>query len=285
MSSDVDVRAAIDSALEAMVRDWNTDEDAEDAHEVDLARHRSLAPLRALPDDALARHVLPLLTSPRPEERALVADVLRHARAHEDDWPARVPEYATILLALAERETDPTVLSACVAAFVDLADPRGVALAARHVRHADPAVRLTIAGMLGAYAATEPLAVTTLLSLSTDDDDDTRDWATFGLASCFFFERTVLDPHFLCAALFARVEDPHDACRGEAWVGLARARDPRVIPLIHDALAGRRTCWLALEAIEEWPRREYLEALARRPAPWGERALRDAILACEGASE
>jgi hypothetical protein len=144
------------------------------------------------------------------------------------------------------------VLSACIAAFVDLRDRRGVELAARHARHDDPAVRRTIAGMLGGYVSSEVLAVTTLLALSTDADAETRDWATFGLALCFVGEVPVCDLEAIRHALHARVDDPDESCRGEAWVGLARARDSRVFPLIHDALAGRRSCWLALEAIEEW---------------------------------
>jgi hypothetical protein len=290
MRTDHDVRVAIDLALAATLADWHAPEGA-DTGDLELARHAALAPLRALSDDVLTRHVLPLAESPRIEERALVADVLRWARAREQDWPSRSRTYATFLLALADRESDPTVLSACIAAFVDLRDRRGVALAARHARHDDPAVRCTIAGMLVSYVSSELLAVTTLLVLSTDADAETRDWATFGLASCLPWPASsiedpqVCDPEVIRQALHARVDDPDESCRGEAWIGLARARDPRVIPLIHDALAGRRTCWLALEAIEEWPRREYVEALARRPSRWSERALLAASRACERASE
>jgi hypothetical protein len=251
MRTDEDVRAAIALAVAAMVADWHAPEDAETG-ELELARHATLEPLRALSDDELATRVLPLAESPHIEERALVPDVLRWARARERDWPSRSVAYATWLLAFADRERDPTVLSACIAAFVGLRDRRGVELAARHARHDDPAVRRTIAGMLGGYVSSEVLAVTTLLALSTDADAETRDWATFGLALCFVGEVPVCDLEAIRHALHARVDDPDESCRGEAWVGLARARDSRVFPLIHDALAGRRSCWLALEAIEEW---------------------------------
>lgn len=290
MRTDDDIRAAIDLALAATLADWHRPEGAETG-DLELARHAALAPLRALSDDALTRHVLPLAESPRIEERALVADVLRWARAREQDWPSRSMIYATFLLALADRESDPTVLSACIAAFVDLRDRRGVALAARHARHDDPAVRCTIAGMLVSYVSSEALAVMTLLALSTDADAETRDWATFGLASCFpspassIGDVQVCDPEVIRQALHARVDDPDESCRGEAWVGLARARDPRVIPLIHDALVGRRTCWLALEAIEAWPRHEYVEALSRGPSRWSERATLEALAACDAATE
>jgi hypothetical protein len=117
-----------------------------------------------------------------------------------------------------------------------------------------------------------------------DDPRAERRALTFGLAQSRL-DAAHPSAEAVREALHARIEDPHEECRGEAWTGLAIARDPRVVPLIHDALAGRRTCWLALEAIEEWPRREYVEALARAAGPWGGEAIAFVRSACERAEE
>lgn len=184
---------------------------------------------------------------------------------------------------LAARETDLNVLCAHIAAFMELEDPRGLDFAIAHAAHRDPAVRQTVASVLASHSESSR-ALVTLLALSVDPGDDVRNWATFGLAQSRL-DAAHPSAEAVREALHARIEDPHEECRGEAWTGLAIARDPRVVPLIHDAFAGRRQCWLALEAIEEWPRREYLEGLARPVDRWSEASLARVRTACEHADE
>ncbi len=282
MTNDIDTWIEVASA--SLLEHWRAD--ASGADELlarETARWETLRPLRGLSDAELELHVLPLSDDPRIERRALVPEVLRSVRAHEPDWARRSSDYATRVLVLAARETDAVVLAAHIGAFVDLADPRVTQLATALVDHHDAELRVTIASVLGQYATRSPV-LDVLTTLSRDADDDVRNWATFSLAQA---RLTWLHPRHAAVvdALFARIEDVHEECRGEAWVGLAIARDPRVIPLIHDALAGRRECWLALEAIEEWPRREYSYALAGSHPRWSELALSEARAACERAIE
>jgi HEAT repeat protein len=72
------------------------------------------------------------------------------------------------------------------------------------------------------------LAVNMLIRLCEDSDRDVRNWATFGLGS-----QIEMDSEAIREALLRRVADPDNETRGEAFVGLARRRDKRVVaPLV-----------------------------------------------------
>ncbi len=282
--SDEHIERWIEVASAAVRAHWEADEAAsEDLGDREQARRDAVERLRRLSDAELETHILPLSEDGRIERRVLVPEVLRFVRANDHDWAERRARYATTLLALARRETDPNVLCAYVAGFLDLEDPRCLDFVIAHAVHLDPTVRQTVAGVLASHPECSR-ALVTLLALSVDPEDEVRNWATFGLAQSRL-DAAHPSAEAVREALHARIEDPHEECRGEAWTGLAIARDPRVVPLIHDALAGRRQCWLVLEAIEEWPRREYLKGLARPVDRWSEASLARVRAACEGATE
>ncbi len=88
-------------------------------------------------------------------------------------------------------------------------------------------------------------AIAGLIELSCDLDDDTRDWATFGLGS-----QTSLDTPELRDALAARLTDTDPEIRGEAMIGLARRGDERAHPAIEAALRGLFHGDWPLEAVE-----------------------------------
>jgi HEAT repeat protein len=90
------------------------------------------------------------------------------------------------------------------------------------------------------------LSVQALIDLSTDHDDDVRDWATFALGSL-----CQVDTAQVREALFARVSDEDADVRGEALVGLATRGDRRATPHICAELKRGSTEYLILEAAEE----------------------------------
>ena len=89
--------------------------------------------------------------------------------------------------------------------------------------------------------------IRTLIRLSRDQDDEVRDWATFGLGSlCERNTKAIRD------ALFSRIDDPHDDTRNEAIVGLARRKVGEVLPaLIKELEEGKYLFSLSVEAATE----------------------------------
>lgn len=77
----------------------------------------------------------------------------------------------------------------------------------------------------------DPVAIETVIRLTTDTSDLVRDWATFSLAKL-----TIEDSPEICNALAARLDDEDDDVFGEAICGLARCGDHRVISAL---LSGR----------------------------------------------
>jgi HEAT repeat protein len=169
------------------------------------------------------------------ERRRLGVDILGQLRAATAaDGMPRIgdPDHEAamrILLDVAAHERDPDVLHALGIAFGHRHDPRGVPALRRWRSHPDADVRYTVAfGLLG---LTDPSAIDTLIELSDDDDDNVRNWATFGLA-----RQVRTDTRAVRDALFARVADPNADARAEGLIGMALRHDDRVVPMLLDAL-------------------------------------------------
>ncbi len=79
--------------------------------------------------------------------------------------------------------------------------------------------------------ASEPQSTKALLRLMTDNDEDVRDWATFGLGSC-----SEVDCDEVRNALLERVSDSFADVRYEALVGLGKRREDRAVPYLVAAL-------------------------------------------------
>jgi hypothetical protein len=79
-----------------------------------------------------------------------------------------------------------------------------------------------------------PSVVEALSKLSGDTDRDVRDWATFTLGSQFESDSPILRQ-----ALHDRLADEVPDVRGEALVGLARRRDPRIAAEVLRELEGK----------------------------------------------
>jgi HEAT repeat protein len=119
------------------------------------------------------------------------------------------------------------------------------------VAHDDPDVRFGVAFALG--GRTEPEAIAALIWLTDDEEDEVRDWATFGLGrigGC--------DTPEIRYAFRQRLDDVDKDTRVEAICGLARCGDLSVVqPLIKAIRAMPENAWLR-EAAENLAKLDHM---------------------------
>ncbi|HEY2794879.1 MAG TPA: hypothetical protein VGJ28_21145, partial [Micromonosporaceae bacterium] len=72
----------------------------------------------------------------------------------------------------------------------------------------------------------------TMIALTNDVDDEVRNWATFGLGTLLMVDGTDVR-----TALWNRCFDSYEEARAEGVRGLARRRDPVVLPMLAQMLA------------------------------------------------
>lgn len=169
-----------------------------------------------------------LCRSACPMERRLGANILGQLGVPERTFPR---ECVLALLEMLDTETEAQALESIFIALSNLHDPKAIPAAVRFAAHPDPDVRHGV--VLALTGQDNRAAIETLIRLTTDSDSDVRDWATFGLGT-----QLEIDTPDIRDALAARLDDPDDHTRGEALVGLARLRDPRVIAALVKELAG-----------------------------------------------
>ncbi len=166
-----------------------------------------------------------LCESNNAKERKLGADILGQLGIPDRAFP---DEAVAILLGLLENEEDVTVLNSVAIALGHIGSPRAVEPLSRLKNHPHEDVRYGVA--VGLLAHEDMLAIETLIELSADEDEDVRDWATFGLGSMI-----ETDTEEIRFALVRRLHDEHDDTRFEALIGLARRNDERVLgPLLEE---------------------------------------------------
>lgn len=120
----------------------------------------------------------------------------------------------------------------------------------------------------------EALAIEILIQLSADRIGHIRDWATFALGSA-----TGLDNDAIRQALWERTTDTYRAAREEGIRGLAIRKDPRVKPLLVEALANideQSSC--ILEAIEAFKDPDFITLLEQKAAEDDTRVSKDWLL-------
>jgi HEAT repeat protein len=168
-----------------------------------------------------------LATSNVPEEREVAVDVLGQlgARDNYEDRPFRE---ATVdfLIGLLATERAPRVLSSAATALGHLDHASAIAPLVALRGHTDSGVRFGV--VLGLHGHDDDTAIRALIELSTDSDEEVRDWATFGLGTM-----VDSDSPEIRAALAARLDDPHEDTSAEAVAGLAKRGDTRALePLL-----------------------------------------------------
>ncbi|MBO3748406.1 HEAT repeat domain-containing protein [Streptosporangiaceae bacterium NEAU-GS5] len=135
-------------------------------------------------------------------------------------------------LDLAASEIDHRVLASLARMLGTTQDKRAIPAFLRLADHPDEDVRFSVARWMPACCeAPGDEVLNALVTLSTDADDDVRDWATFALGTSL-----EVDGPAIRAALWARLDDVFAEAREEAILGLARRRDPRITTHVAELL-------------------------------------------------
>jgi len=125
--------------------------------------------------------------------------------------------------------------------------------------------------------------VAALLQALRDPRAGVRDWAAFGLG----VQRDVDTPQ-MRDALYGLLSDPEEDTAGEAAVGLARRKDPRLLDPLQARLSGTDVGNLWVEAAAELGDRRLLPVLLQLKASGWQNdeprpsVLDDAIERCSG---
>ncbi len=169
-------------------------------------------------------------------------------------------------------EKDVRPLSSAIAALGHLDDERAVPLVAPFKQHTSAEVRFDVAFALGSYPS-HLLSVEILLELMGDEDEEVRDWATFGVG--------VLggtDSPEVREALARALDDTCEEVREEALVGVAKRRDVRALTPLLEALEHESVTMRIIEAAcallefedepKDWTSQDYAEALRAKFADY-----------------
>jgi HEAT repeat protein len=151
--------------------------------------------------------------------------------AAELDRPTLRARALPTLRRVLEANAEPGPLSWAILELGHLADEHARDAILVHARHSESQVRHAVAFALPACGLDDS-SLAALCDLSQDEDEDVRDWATFGLG-----ELTDADSPAIRDALIAHVEDSDYETRIEAIIGLARRQDERVRPHLVRELA------------------------------------------------
>lgn len=206
--------------------------------------------------------------SSEAKKRARGADVLAQLGV-KIKIPHSFPEESyEVVVQLLERETENQPLRASIFALGHIGNPDAVPLITKYTAHDDCEIRFAVSYSLGQFNE-HPETKRNLLILMQDNDDDVRDWATFGLG--------VLgdaDSDEIRQALMLRLDDTFEDARMEAMVGLAKRKDMRVLPILigilrnPPVLAGYIDAALHLLDMqsepEEWMCKDYVQALTEK---------------------
>jgi HEAT repeat protein len=181
----------------------------------------SIAVLHTRGNQEVLDAALHLCDSGLPLERRLGAKLLGELG---ENRPFR-EEGCDRLLYLLANETDRSVLLEAIYALGHLTTRRADKLVAMLANHPDASIRGATAFAL--KGTTDPDGIRSLLALMQEPDAETRDWATTGIG-----EHPTIDGPDIRAALLKRTKDADTITRAEAFHGLARRKDPRVLPLL-----------------------------------------------------
>lgn len=207
--------------------------------------------------------------SNEPLVRARGADVLAQLGKFLDHPTHSFPEASySVINDLVQREKEPQVLRAAIAALGHIEDPRAVPVIANFASYPDSDVRFSVAFALGSFP-NDPLSVETLMQLAEDAAADVRDWATFGLGVL-----SQADSAEIREALVRRLSDSDEDALEEAMVGLASRKDHRVLsrllasleqPTMTDRVIEAAYLMLGMERErEDWGADDYAAALRER---------------------
>ncbi|RKH73027.1 hypothetical protein D7X96_02960 [Corallococcus interemptor] len=189
--------------------------------------------------DEVFEAAVKLLHSASSRERGRGADILAQLRS-----PELVTRCADEILSALVTEQEVPVLESMAVGLGHLRDARAVPVLQPLKDHPDSDVRMGV--VMGMMPHRDPVAIQTLIQLSRDSDEDVRNWATFSLGT----QAEEVDTPELRDALFDRLTEPDIELRGEALVGLALRKDPRVLEPLRRELESSYVIVLAVEAAQ-----------------------------------
>ena len=230
---------------------------------------KAISALRKLGTRQVFDHAAAWCRDEDPLKRARAADVLAQLGRTMGQAANAFPEESfKVLTDLAAQEQGIVPLSSAIAALGHLGNPQAVPLIASYVGHANSRVRFEVAFALGCFP-NEPRSVAGLVQLTGDSDDETRDWATFGLGV-----QGDADSEEIRDALLSRLNDPYQNVRDEAMSGLGKRKDPRVVKSLLESLRSGAITDPVLEAAysllgmdeepADWTTEQYIAALEER---------------------
>jgi HEAT repeat protein len=194
--------------------------------------------LRGRGDHEVLDAALALCNSAATQERKLGAQLLGQLGTPGKGFPDAC---FGGLAGLLGRETHEDVIAAIAFALGHLDDSRCVDLLLSLKGHPSPAVRFGVVNAISGQ--NHPAAIQTLIELSRDPDQETRDWATFGLGT--FIET---DSEEIRDALADRLQDSCEETAHEALIGLARRKDRRALEPLLEALSAGEPSAMHIEA-------------------------------------
>lgn len=207
--------------------------------------------------------------SPDPLHRARGVDVISQlGKTADHPFNSFQEESFELASRIIKSEKDIRPLSSAIFALGHLDNESAVPLIFSFKNDPSAEIRFAVACALGSYP-NQPLSVEALVELMGDEDEDVRDWATFGAGSL-----GDSDSDELRSALARALDDSLEDVREEALVGLAKRGDLRALtPLIQaldsDAATGlmfEASCYLLGMEGEEpgWTMQDYADALRKR---------------------
>ena len=212
--------------------------------------------------------------SGNPMERARGVSVLAQLGKTPEHRANSFPEESYLAVSrMLQHENEIQPLNSAIHALGHLDNPAAIPLVLAYQQHPEAEIRLAVAFALGSFA-NDPEAIQALVILTSDADEDVRDWAVFGLGT-----QAEADSKEIRDALFARLNDTNDDVREEAIVGLATRKDQRVLPALIAALSQPElddpgVTMLTIEAANamldlederrDWSSADYIAALRER---------------------
>jgi HEAT repeat protein len=195
----------------------------------------------------------------------VLAQIGKRAGHPQHAFPA---ESYSIISDLLQREHETRPLMSAIYALGHIENPEAVPLVTAYQSHPDPDIRNAVVFALASFP-NDPRSIESLLMLLRDNDDDVRDWATFGLG--------VLgdaDSIEIRDALLRQLSDPNQDVREEAMAALAKRQDKRVVASLVEALKQPEVTMRVIEAAcamlgmdrdyPSWSSGDYIGALRKR---------------------
>jgi HEAT repeat protein len=237
-------------------QDTRTSEELVELHREGLRKdndRESMAILHFRGGEMEFRLAKALTESADAEDRAIGADILAQL-----GWDDRtfLDESVSILISLLE-DSDHHVISCAAVGLGHRRDSRAIAPLLRLAEHENACVRFGVA--FGLCGHDNDDAIATLVTLSGDSDNETRNWAMFGIGT-----QTKIDTPQIRAALLIGLEDDEPEIRGEAMIGLAGRGDLRCVDAILKELSGPFHGDWAVEAAEILGLPEFVPGLEKQ---------------------